>query len=648
MMKVGSEYNGIYRAVNKRFGFVEIDENSITMEIYIETKSSDVFLVEGDEVLLKITKLPERDKKGEGRIIKVIKRALSELVGTVQKTKDTCFIVPDNKKITFDVHIDNKFSKSAINNHKVLTQIIKYPKNRSLSPEGIIKEDYGHKNEPDAQLKSTLASFDIPYLFTKEEIDLAEKLNEDIPNENNIFGRKDLRNLVTFTVDSESAKDLDDAISLEIIQNGNYKLYVHIADVAHYVKEGSVLDIEALKRGNSVYLLDRVVPMLPFSLSNGACSLNPNEDKFTLTCEMEFDKNGKGIAHGIYESVINVNKRMSYNGVQAVFNGDFSSYEDYKQYEDILLNMRRLARILKDIRVRFGSIDFNLKETVVVVDENLKPIEIKEVERKESNNLIEEFMLAANQTVAKEFYYRHIPFLYRTHEAPDDDKMKDILLFMQNLCYNTGSNYRKLKSKDVQDLLNLVANTEHEQMVSRLILRSMKQARYTTSAIGHFGLAFQFYTHFTSPIRRYNDLLIHRIIKEVLSGEFDQKRIGHYENILDEIATSISLSERKAIAAERDIVAQKECEYLLPHVGEVFDAYVVSITNYGMYVALDNSIEGLVAYKNAKTYMSFDEKRIIAIDHETGYEYKIGDNVRVRLLGVNETFREIDFILEED
>lgn len=647
-MKIGSEYNGIYRAVNKRFGFVEIEENSNVSEIYVETKSSDVFLVEGDEVLLKITKLPEHDKKGEGKIIKVIKRALIELVGTVQKTKDTCFIVPDNKKITFDVHIENKFSKHAVNNHKVLVQIIRYPKNRSMSPEGIIKEDYGHKNEPDAQLKSTLASFDIPYLFTKEEIDLAEKLNEDVPNENNIYGRKDLRNLITFTVDSESAKDLDDAISLEIIQNGNYKLYVHIADVAHYIKEGSVLDIEALKRGNSVYLLDRVVPMLPFSLSNGACSLNPNEDKFTLTCEMEFDKNGKQVAHDIYESVINVNKRMSYNGVQAVFDGDFPNYEDYEQYSDILLNMRRLAKILKDIRVKFGSIDFNLKETSIVVDENLKPIEIKEIERKESNNLIEEFMLSANQSVAKEFYYRHIPFLYRTHEAPDDDKMKDILLFMQNLCYNTGSNYRKLKSKDVQDLLNLVANTEHEQMVSRLILRSMKQAKYTTSAIGHFGLAFQFYTHFTSPIRRYNDLIIHRIIKEVLSGEFDQKRVGHYENILDEIANSISLSERKAIAAERDIVAQKECEYLLPHVGEVFDAYVVSITNYGMYVALDNSIEGLVAYKNAKSFMSFDEKRIIAIDHENGYEYKIGDSVRVRLLGVNETFREIDFVIEED
>lgn len=647
-MRIGSEYNGIYRAVNKRFGFVEIEENSNVSEIYVETKSSDVFLVEGDEVLVKITKLPEHDKKGEGKIIKVIKRALSEIVGTVQKTKDTCFIIPDNKKITFDVHIDNKFSKSAVNNHKVLVQILKYPKNRSHSPEGIIKEDYGHKNEPDAQLKSILASFDIPYLFTKEEIDLAEKLNEDVPNENNIYGRKDLRNLVTFTVDSESAKDLDDAISLEIMQNGNYKLYVHIADVAHYIKEGSVLDVEALKRGNSVYLLDRVVPMLPFSLSNGACSLNPNEDKFTLTCEMEFDENGKQVAHDIYESVINVNKRMSYNGVQAVFDGDFSNYEDYEPYDDILLNMRKLARILKDIRVKFGSIDFNLKETVVVVDENLKPIEIKEIERKESNNLIEEFMLSANQSVAKEFYYRHIPFLYRTHEAPDDDKIKDILLFMQNLCYNTGSNYRKLKSKDVQDLLNLVANTEHEQMVSRLILRSMKQARYTTSAIGHFGLAFQFYTHFTSPIRRYNDLIIHRIIKEVLSGEFDQKRVGHYENILDEIANSISLSERKAIAAERDIVAQKECEYLLPHVGEVFDAYVVSITNYGMYVALDNSIEGLVAYKNAKSFISFDEKRIIAIDHENGYEYKIGDSVRVRLLGVNETFREIDFILEED
>lgn len=647
-MKIGSEYKGIYRAVNKRFGFVEIEENSNVSEIYVETKSHDVFLVEGDEVLVKITKLPEHDKKGEGKIIKVIKRALSEIVGTVQKTKDTCFIIPDSKKITFDVHVDNKFSKHAVNNHKVLVQIIRYPKNRSMSPEGIIKEDYGHKNEPDAQLKSTLASFDIPYLFTKEEIDLAEKLNEDVPNENNIYGRKDLRNLVTFTVDSESAKDLDDAISLEIMQNGNYKLYVHIADVAHYIKEGSVLDVEALKRGNSVYLLDRVVPMLPFSLSNGACSLNPNEDKFTLTCEMEFDENGKQVVHDIYESVINVNQRMSYNGVQAVFDGEFSDYEDYKQYSDILLNMRKLAKILKDIRVKFGSIDFNLKETSIVVDENLKPIEIKEIERKESNNLIEEFMLSANQSVAKEFYYRHIPFLYRTHEAPDDDKMKDILLFMQNLCYNTGSNYRKLKSKDVQDLLNLVANTEHEQMVSRLILRSMKQARYTTSAIGHFGLAFQFYTHFTSPIRRYNDLIIHRIIKEVLSGEFDQKRAGHYENILDEIANSISLSERKAIAAERDIVAQKECEYLLPHVGETFDAYVVSITNYGMYVALDNSIEGLVAYKNAKSFISFDEKRIIAIDHENGYEYKIGDSVRVRLLGVNETFREIDFILEED
>ncbi len=647
-MKIGSEYNGIYRAANKRFGFVEVKDEMDGFEIYTETKSSDVFLVEGDEVLVKITKLPSIDKNGEGKIIKVIKRGLTEIVGTVQKTKDTCFVVPDNKKITFDIHIDKKFSKSAVNNHKVLCQIIKYPKNKDLSPEGIIKEDYGHKNEPDAQLKSVLANFDIPYLFTKEEIDLADKLNKDIPNENNILGRNDLRKLTTFTVDSESAKDLDDAISLEILENNNYKLYVHIADVAHYVKEGSILDKEALKRGNSVYLLDRVVPMLPFSLSNGSCSLNQKEDKFALTCEMEFDQNGREINHNIYESVINVNLRMSYNGVQAVFDNDISGYEEYKPYVTILLKMRELARILKDIRVKLGSIDFNLKETSIIVDENLKPIEIKEIDRKESNDLIEEFMLISNQTVAKDFYYRQIPFLYRTHESPDDDKMKDILLFMQNLCYNTISNYRKLKSKDVQDLLLLVKGSEHEQMVSRLILRSMKQARYTTSAVGHFGLAFKFYTHFTSPIRRYNDLMVHRIIKEVLHGEFDNNRANHYQNILDEIANSISLSERKAIAAERDIVALKECEYLIPYIGKVFNSYIVSITNYGIYVALDNSIEGLIAFKNCDNFMSFDEKRIIAIDHDAGYEYKIGDNVKVRLIGVNETFREIDFVIEEE
>lgn len=647
-MKIGSEYKGTYRAANQRFGFVEVNEDSNEFEIYIETKSSEFYILDNDIVLVKITKLPAHGKNGEGKVVKIIERSINEIVGIVQKTKDTCFVVPDNKKIFFDIHIDKKFTRKAVDSHRVLVKIINFPKNKKLSPEGIIVEDFGHKNDPDAQIKSILSNFGIPYIFTKEEIDLAEKLNEENPSNTNLGNRKDLRKLLTFTVDSESAKDLDDAISLEKLENGNNKLYVHIADVAQYIKEGSVLDSEALKRGNSVYLLDRVVPMLPFSLSNGACSLNQLEDRFTLTCEIEYDSQGRVIAHNIYESIINVNKRMSYNGVQAVFDNNLEEYEDYKEYKDILLDMRSLARVLKNNRINIGSIDFNLKETMVVVDENLKPIDIKEVKRLESNDLIEEFMLAANRTVAEDFYNRQIPFLYRTHESPDDDKMKDILLFMQNLCYNTNSNYRNLKSKNVQNLLNIIKGTEHEQMISRLILRSMKQARYTTSPLGHFGLAFKFYTHFTSPIRRYNDLMVHRIIKEVLHGTYDNNRLVHYENILDQIAENISQTERKAISAERDLVALKECEYLRPYIGEVFDGYIVSIVNYGFYVALENSIEGLVSFKNCDSFMYFNEKNFTAVNNDSGYEYKIGERVKVRLIAINDTFREIDFVLDEE
>ncbi len=647
-MKIGSEYKGTYRAANQRFGFVEVNEDSNEFEIYIETKSSEFYILDNDIVLVKITKLPSHGKNGEGKVVKILERSLEKIVGIVQKTKDTCFVVPDSKKIFFDVHIDKKFSRNAVDSHKVLVKIINFPKNRHLSPEGIIVEDFGHKNDPNAQIKSILSNFGIPYTFTKEEIDLAEKLNEEKPNGTNLGGRKDLRKLTTFTVDSESAKDLDDAISLEKLENGNKKLYVHIADVAHYIKEGSILDDEALKRGNSVYLLDRVVPMLPFSLSNGACSLNQLEDRFTLTCEIEYDSQGRTVNHNIYESVINVDKRMSYNGVQAVFDDNFDEYEDYKIYKDILIDMRTLSRVLKENRINIGSIDFNLRETKVIVDENLNPIDIQEVKRLESNDLIEEFMLAANRTVAEDFYNRQIPFLYRTHESPDDDKMKDILLFMQNLCYNTNSNYRNLKSKNVQNLLNIIKGTDHEQMISRLILRSMKQARYTTAPLGHFGLAFKFYTHFTSPIRRYNDLIVHRIIKEVLHGVYDNNRFVHYENILDQIAVDISQSERKAISAERDLVALKECEYLRPYIGEVFDGYIVSIANYGFYVALENSIEGLVSFKNCNNFMYFDEKNFTAVNNESGYEYKIGERVKVRLIAINETFREIDFVLDEE
>jgi len=630
----------------KGYGFLIPEEQGIK-DIFIPISGMNGAM-DGDLVLVRVIEGAE-GKSQEGEVVKILKRANTTIVGTYEKNKNFGFVIPDNKKIHQDVFIPKGEDKGAKTGMKVVVRITKWPEGRR-SPEGEIIEVLGYKGDPGIDVKSILRSYDIPETFPKEVLKEAEELPEEIP-EKEKKRRVDLTKLKFVTIDGEDAKDLDDAVYVERLPNGNYLLYVSIADVSHYVKEGTNLDKEALRRGCSVYFLDRVIPMLPPKLSNGICSLNPGEERLTLTVKMEINTRGEIVDHDIFESIIESKERMTYTSVYKIL--EENDEELIKRYshlvEDFKL-MKELALVLLEKRKRRGSVDFDFPEAKVIVDEKGRPVDIVKVERNIAHKIIEEFMLAANETVAEHMHWLNVPFVYRIHEHPDIEKLLAFNKFIHNLGYHIkGVEGGEIHPKALQDLIRQVRGKSEQKVVETLLLRSLKRARYSPEDIGHYALAAKYYTHFTSPIRRYPDLVIHRIIKEYINGKLTEKRQRHYNRILEDIAARASERERAAEAAEREIEELKKVEYMADKVGNVYKGIISNVTSYGFFVELDNTVEGLVDVASLEDdYYVFDPERYVLVGERTKKVYSIGKEVYVKVAHVDVDNREIDFVLVEE
>jgi len=624
--------------------------------VSVEGDEEDIFIPESftngaihkDLVKVSLRASKKEGKRREGEIVSIVSHGILEVVGTYQKCKNFGFVVTDNQKMTKDIFIPAERSKGAITGHKVVAKITDYGKN-GKNPEGIIKEIIGHINDPGTDILSIVKGYEIPTDFSDQVLKQVESIEDEIDTAE-MAGRMDIRELLTITIDGEDAKDLDDAITLS--KNGDkYTLGVHIADVSHYVTENSPLDIEALKRGTSVYLVDRVIPMIPHKLSNGICSLNEGKDRLSLSCIMEIDKECRVYGHKIAETVINVNHRMTYTNVQKILDKDEDITKEYEDIKDFCFLMEELASVLRKKRSDRGSIDFDFPESKIYLDEKGFPVDIKPYERNGATKIIEDFMLIANETVAEDFFWQELPFVYRSHENPDPEKMMKLSLFINNFGYGlkTGTDLESVHPKEIQKLLNRIAGTSEEALISRLTLRSMKQARYTTVSNGHFGLATKYYCHFTSPIRRYPDLQIHRIIKENIKGKLTDKRIKHFNKILSEVADHSSQTERRADEAERDTEKLKKMQYMSKRIGEVFEGVISGITNYGLYVELPNTVEGMVHVTSLKDdYYFYDEERYELIGQDSKNIYKLGQKLKIKVSSTDKINRTIDFEIYEE
>lgn len=634
---------GIFSGTQKGYGFV-----------IIEGESEDVFIPEnavkgamhGDKVVIAVND-EKNGKRKEGAVLQILERGMKEVVGTFYRSRNFGFVIPDNQKLGYDIFIPKEFTKGAITGHKVVAAITSYG-NGSQNPEGKITEIIGHINDPGVDIMSVVKAYDLPVEFPVEVMKSLESIPEEVRPED-IRDRIDIRDILTITIDGEDAKDLDDAVSLT--KEGDiYHLGVHIADVTHYVREGSALDKEALKRGTSVYLVDRVIPMLPHKLSNGICSLNPGVDRLALSCFMDIDSKGNVIGHKIAETVIRSDKRMTYTDVaKIVEDHDEELSKKYEELVPMLMLMLELSEILKARRHKRGAINFDFPESKIIVDKNGKPLEIRAYERNKATKIIEEFMLIANETVAEDYFWQEIPFLYRTHEKPGDEKIKALAIFINNFGYSIKVGQENIHPKELQKLLVKIEDTPEESLISRLTLRSMKQAKYTVENTGHFGLSAKYYTHFTSPIRRYPDLQIHRIIKENLKGKLNEERMGHYGKILHEVADQSSRTERRADEAEREVEKMKKVEYMEGHIGETFKGVISGITSWGIYVELPNTVEGMVRVSAmGDDYYIYDEEHYQMIGEHTRKTYKLGQTVTVEVIAADKMLRTIDFMFVED
>lgn len=636
---------GIYRASLKGFGFVVIEgENS---DIFVEEKDT-AGAFDGDKVEVIITKEPQ-GRSREGKIVRIVERGILRVVGLYQMRpgKNYGFVIPDNQKILQDIFVPVEKSKGAIDGHKVVVELTSYGET-GKKPEGKVVEIIGHVHDPGTDIMSIVKAYDLPVEFSEKILNQAVRVAKEV-SEADMAGRKDLRNWQMVTIDGEDARDLDDAVS--VTQDGeNYILGVHIADVTNYVQENSALDREAKERGTSVYLVDRVIPMLPHKLSNGICSLNEGEDRLALSCIMTVDPSGHVIDHEIAETVIHVDRRMTYTSVKKILeNQDVQEIEKYKELVPMFLRMQELSGIIRERRRKRGSIDFDFPETKMILDKKGKPVEIRPYDRNVATKIIEDFMLLANETVAEEYYWRELPFVYRTHEAPDDEKIRTLATFINNFGYSMHVGVNEIRPKEIQKLLAKVENTPEEALISRLALRSMKQARYTPENTGHFGLAANYYTHFTSPIRRYPDLQIHRIIKDNLRGRMNQEKIEHYQSILPDVTKHSSEMERRAEEAERETVKLKKVEYMQEHIDEVFEGVISSITKWGMYVELPNTVEGLVHVVNMMDdHYEYDAEHYRMIGMRTHKTYKLGQKILVRVLDADRLMRTIDFEIADE
>ena len=641
----GIQAEGIFIGHPKGFGFVEI-----------EGQDEDIFIPESDtgtamhqdKVRIIIRDDKKEGKRQEGVVVKVLERGMPEIVGTYQLNRDFGFVISDNPKFSKDIFIPRKEAAGIKNGDKVIAVITDYGSGNK-NPEGKIKENLGNIRTPGTDILAIVKSFGIPSEFPEKVMKQAQRVPDHVLDADR-DGRLDLRHLQTVTIDGEDAKDLDDAISLT--KEGDiYHLGVHIADVSNYVQYNSALDREALKRGTSVYLADRVVPMLPERLSNGICSLNQGEDRLALSCLMDINEKGKVVSHQIAETVINVNERMCYTDVKNIL--EDTDEEAKKRYEALIpmfFMMKELSGILRNSRHHRGSIDFDFPESKIILNAAGKAIDVKPYEANVATKIIEDFMLMANETVAQEYCTEEIPFVYRTHDNPDPEKVESLLTLLHNQGVKIQKAKEEITPKEIQQIIESIEGLPNEAMISRLVLRSMKQAKYTTECSGHFGLAAKYYCHFTSPIRRYPDLQIHRIIKDNLRGRLMREgRTEHYAEILDEVARQSSVCERRADEAERESDKLKKAEYMSYHLGEEFEGIISGVTGWGLYVELPNTVEGLVHVNTLRDdYYVFDQESYELRGEMTKKVYKLGDKVRVRVADADKMLKTVDFELVSD
>ncbi|MEI3178815.1 MAG: ribonuclease R [Lachnospiraceae bacterium] len=631
---------GVFTSHPKGFGFVTIEGMDEDIFIPAEQVNGAMHM---DTVQLVISPTTG-GKRREGTITKILSHGMNEVVGTYEDNKTFGFVVPDNPKIAKDIFIPKERSMGAVTGHKVIVAITDYGKD-GKKPEGKVIEIIGHINDPGVDIMSLVKAYNIPVEFSPKIMRQVENVSNEV-SEADMAGRLDLRDWQMVTIDGEDAKDLDDAVSLT--KEGDlYRLGVHIADVSNYVQEHSALDVEAEDRGTSVYLVDRVIPMLPHKLSNGICSLNAGENRLALSCIMMIDEKGKVVDHKIAETVIKVDRRMSYTSVKKILaDQDKAERAEYKELVPMFEMMEHVAAILRKKRMKRGSIDFDFPETKIILDKSGRPVDIKPYERNVATRMIEDFMLIANETVAQDYFWQEVPFVYRTHENPDEEKIKKLSTFINNFGYTLHIGSDEVHPKELQKLLSKIEGTEEEPLISRLTLRSMKQAKYTTECTGHFGLATNYYCHFTSPIRRYPDLQIHRIIKDCLRGRMNAKKAEHYEKILPEVAKHASEMERRADEAERETDKLKKVQYMKERLGQEFTGVISGVTSWGFYVELPNTIEGLVHVTALEgDYFQFSEETYELIGEHTNIHYKLGQTVTVIAVDVDEVMRTIDFKL---
>ena len=652
-MKIESKI-GTYRKNQKGFGFVKLEDQE--EEIYI-SKEHSLNALNGDTVSIQIISPKEEKKNGdnsaqlkykkqEGKIIKIIRHEKDTVVGTFQKNRNFGFVVPDDKNFGTDIFISKSHWGKARNNHKVLVKITKYPE-RGKNAEGEIIEVIGRVNEAGVDMLSLIKQYELPYKFPEEVVEEAKAFGNKI-DPSDLANRRDLRQDIIFTIDGEDAKDLDDAIHVEKLENGNYKLDVHIADVSHYVREKTELDKEAYLRGTSIYMLGRVIPMLPRELSNGICSLNAGEDRYTLSCSMEITPKAKVVNSDIYKAAINVTERMTYTDVQKIL--DKSDNEVLKRYEKYVKDfelMAELANILKEKREENGYLNLDIPESKITLDQDGFAINVEKYETYFSNEIIEQFMLIANETVAEKFYWLQAPFIYRNHEAPDLEKVKELNKTLFNFGYKIKiSKEDIIYPKEFAKILEDVKGKPEEKVVSNIILRTLRVAKYEAENKGHFGIASKYYCHFTSPIRRYPDLFIHRIISKYIETDYmvNDFWIKKYEKRAGKRAENCSERERIATKVEREAEDIKKAEYMESKIGEEYDGIISSVTNFGIFVELENTVEGLIRYEHlGEEYFIYNEERREAIGENSHKVYKIGDKVRIRVVDANKLLRRIDF-----
>ena len=642
------EIIGTYRKNQKGFGFVKIEDQED--EIYISRENSKNAL-NGDTVAIKIIAEKEGDKKQEGKIVKIVRHEKDTVVGTFQKSRNFAFVVPDDKNFGTDIFISKANWGKARDKKKVLVQILKYPE-KGKNAEGKVIEVLGGINEAGVDMLSLIKQYELPYKFPDEVVAEAKAYGDKI-DPSDLPRRRDLRNDIIFTIDGEDAKDLDDAIHVEKLENGNYKLDVHIADVSHYVREKTELDKVAYLRGTSIYMLGRVIPMLPRELSNGICSLNAGEDRYTLSCSMEITPKAKIVSSDIYKGVIRVTERMCYTDVQKILDRSdetvLKRYEKYISYFDL---MAELANILKAKRKENGYLNLEIPESKIILDENGVAIDVKKYETYFANEIIEQFMLIANETVAEKFYWLQAPFIYRNHEAPDVDKVKELNKSLYNFGYKIKiSKEEIIYPNEFAKILEDVKGKDEEKVVSNIILRTLRVAKYEAENKGHFGIASKYYCHFTSPIRRYPDLFIHRIISKYLDNDYlvNDFWIKKYEKRAEKKAENCSERERVATKVEREAEDIKKAEFMESKIGEEYEGIVSSVTNFGIFVELDNTVEGLIRYeKLGDEYFIYNEEKRQAIGEHTGKVYQIGDKVKIRVANASKLMRQIDFEICEE